>query len=231
MGRSLETKGLKELLQGNPDHPRWEVSALINELCQRQVKTALDLRPRIHRNAEAGAARLAAIDRDDKGVVAANLIAFAEVLAGEKDPILNGYCAQFAGAHADEGKLLNCLLVFDNPEAIAVAPGLPEPLDRRVQVSLPGMWSDSVAEQRRIGASLDSVSSGVLSIGPSDRQIVEMRNGVVDDGAVAHTRAHDPVSAVRQGVDDALQDMLFDHELGVELILRLLVRRSLLFTG
>jgi formate hydrogenlyase subunit 6/NADH:ubiquinone oxidoreductase subunit I len=27
MGRSLETKGLKDLLQGNPDHPRWDEAA------------------------------------------------------------------------------------------------------------------------------------------------------------------------------------------------------------
>jgi hypothetical protein len=50
------------------------MSVLLDELGQGQVETGLDLRPGIHRDAEAGAARLTAIDRDNKGAVAANFV-------------------------------------------------------------------------------------------------------------------------------------------------------------
>ena len=83
-----------------------QMTAVLDELRQGEVETGLDLRSGIHRDAEAGAARLTAIDRDDKGVVAAHLIGLVEVLAREKDPVLDGDRAQLTGAHADKGERL-----------------------------------------------------------------------------------------------------------------------------
>jgi len=57
------------------------MSVLLDELGQGQVETGLDLRPGIHRGAKAGAARLTAIDCDDEGAVAPNLVGLVEVLA------------------------------------------------------------------------------------------------------------------------------------------------------
>src|SRR5271167_4271322 len=141
---------------------------IFDKLRQGEVEIGLNLWPRIHRDAEAGAARLTAIDRDDKGVVAAHLIGLVEVLAREKDPVMDGDRAQLAGAYADKGERLCRFFVFDHRETIALATGLPEPLDRGMQKSFPGMGPHGIAEQRRVGTPLDPVPPGILAIGPSD---------------------------------------------------------------
>src|SRR5271169_5022744 len=78
----------------------------LDEFRQSEVEARLDFRPGIHGDAKAGAARLTAIDRDDKGAVAANFIGLVEVLACEKDPVVDGDRAQLAGTDTDEGERL-----------------------------------------------------------------------------------------------------------------------------
>jgi hypothetical protein len=53
-------------------------------------------------------------------------------------------------------------------------------------------------------------------IGPSDREVVENRNRVVDDGTLAHDRANDPVAAAREAADNLLQNIPLDRDLGAE---------------
>ena len=181
-------------------------------------KPALTFGPGIHRGAKAGSARLTTIDRDDKGLVTSTLVDFVDVRALDKDPVLNGDRAQFAGAHADKSQRLCRFLVFDDRhETIA--------LMRRACHSrstggcrklLPGMRPDSIAEQRRVGAPLEAVFAGVLSIGPADRQLIEDRNGVVDDSPVANGRADHPIAAAREAADNLLQHIPLDRDLGAE---------------
>ena len=178
------------------DHEK--MTGVVDNLGEGQVETRFDLRSGIHRNAEAGAACLTAIDRDEKGVVAARLIRFVAILAREKYAILDGDRAKFAGANADKGEGLGHFPIFDDREAIAVAMGLPKPLDRRMEKSLPGMRPHGVAEQRSVGTRFDAVSPGLLSIGPSDGEIVEMRDRLVNDGAVANGRADDAITPAPQ---------------------------------
>ena len=123
------------------------------------------------------------------------------------------------------------MVVFDDRKAVALAPGPPESLDWGVQKALPGMGAHGIAEQRRVGAPLNPVAPGILPIRPSDGKIIKLRKGVIDDGAVAHSRPDNPVSAVRQAADDALQDIPLDHELGAERLRRISVRVSLPFSG
>src|SRR5271168_3656840 len=186
---------------------------IFDELRQGEVETGLDLWPRIHRDAEAGAARLTAIDCDDEGVVAANPVGLVAKWAREKDPVMDGDRVKLAGAHADKGERLYRFVVFDDREAVPLATGPPEPLDWRMQKAFPGMRPDG------------------LPISPSDRKIIEQRDGVVDDRAVAHGRSDDPVPAVRQAGDDPFQDLPLNCELGAEHPGQILVRRSLLFNG
>ena len=92
-------------------------------------------------------------------------------------------------------------------------------------------WAHGIAEQRWVAAPLNPASPGILPIRPSDGKIIKLRKGVIDDGAVAHSRPDNPVSAVCQAADDALQDIPLDHELGAERLRRISVRVSLPFSG
>src|SRR6516164_2075545 len=215
--------------RGASDVDHEKMTALLDELRQGQVETGLDLWSGIHRDTETGAARLTAIDRHDEGAVAALLIILVEVLTPEKDPVLDGDRAQFTGAHADKGERSRCFLALNDREIIALATGLPEPLDRGMQKPFPGMGPHGIAEQCRVGAPLNSVPRGILPIGPSDGEIFETLDSFVDDGAVAHGRAYNSIPAIRQTVDDLLQVIPLDSELGAEHLCRSLVRRSLLF--
>lgn len=192
------------------------MTALLDEFRQCEVEPRIDLRPGIHRGTEAGAAGLTAIDRDDEGLVASNIIGLVAVLACEKDPVLDNDRAELAGAHAYKRERLCRFLVFDDRETITLAAGLPEPLDRWMQKALPGMRPDSIAEQRHVGAPLEPVTPGVLLIGPSDREVIENRNRVVDDGTLVHDRADDPVAAAREATDNLLQNIPLDSDLGAE---------------
>jgi hypothetical protein len=89
---------------------------LVEELRQGEVEACLDLRPGIHRSAKAGAARLT-----------------AERSSQARTP------TKARGAAA-------CLVVFDDREAIALATGLPEPLDWRMQKAFPGVGPHGIAE-------------------------------------------------------------------------------------
>jgi hypothetical protein len=110
-----------------------------------------------------------------------------------------------------------------------LAPGPPELLDwgckKRFQESAHG-----IAEQRWVTAPLNPASPGIQPIRPSDGKIIKLRKGVIDDGAVAHSRPI-TLSAVCQAADDALQDIPLDHELGAERLRRISVRVILPFSG
>ena len=87
-----------------------------------------------------------------------------------------------------------------------------------MEKALPRVRPYGIAEQRRIGAPLHPVSSGVLKIGPSHGEVFETRDSFVDDGAIADGRANDPVPAVRQAADDPLEGLPLDRELSTERI-------------
>src|SRR6516165_9362484 len=160
------------------------MTALLSQLRQGKVETRLNLGPGIHRNTKASAARLAAIDRDDEGTIAPNTVGLVDVLAGEKDPILDGDRTQLAGAYTDKGERLPDFLSCDDGQTIAFTASPAEVLDRRVQKPLPGMGPDRIAKERLVGASVESVLPRVLPIRPSDGKIFETRDTFVDDGAV-----------------------------------------------
>ena len=92
------------------------------------------------------------------------------------------------------------------------------------------MRPDGIAEERLIGASLESVLPRVLPIGPSDGEIFKTSDIFVDDGAVAHCRADHPETATRQADDYALQDVPLDRHFGAQSLRLILLRRSLQFT-
>jgi hypothetical protein len=60
--------------------------------------------------------------------------------------------------------------------------------------------------------------------------VVERRDGVVNDGAVAHNRADHSETAACRGADDLLQDLALDRDFGAERLRLIPLRRSLQFT-
>ena len=119
------------------------------------------------------------------------------------------------------------MVVFDDRKAVALAPGPPESLDWGVQKALPGMRAHGIAKQRRVTALFDPVAPCVLPIGPSDGEIFETRDSIINNGAVAHRRANHLVATVRQGVEDLSQILPVDCELGAEHPRQILVHPSL----
>ena len=73
------------------------------------------------------------------------------------------------------------------------------------------MRSDHVAEQGLVGAALESVVPGSLLVGPADRQVVDTRNFVVDDGGVTHAGPDDPIATRMQGVEQMLKMRAIEH--------------------
>ena len=102
-----------------------EAMLAIEQLGQGQVEPGLRSRPGVHRDAEAGVARLRAVDRDDEGVAAAGLVVGVGVGVADEDLVLHGDRRQVAGAHPEEGvarALVGLLLVGDRAVLGAAAP-------------------------------------------------------------------------------------------------------------
>jgi hypothetical protein len=87
------------------------MTVLIDQLGQRQVESALGLRARIHRNAEARVAGLRAVDGDDEGVTPPRLIVGVCVAVADEDLVLHPDRRQVAGTHPDE-RVAGDLLLF-----------------------------------------------------------------------------------------------------------------------
>ena len=148
----------------------------VEQLRQREVVAGLGLRPRAHRRAEAGAARLEAVDGDEEGAVAARRVVAVDVRAADEDAVLDLDRVQLARAHADEReRRLVERLLLDRRCAVAVPARAPEPDARREEKALPRVRADRVAEARVVGAPLEPVRAAVLPVGPADRKLVGRR--------------------------------------------------------
>ena len=147
-----------------------EAVPAVEDLGQREVVACLGLRTGAHRDAEAGAGGLEAVDGDDERVLAARRVVAVGVAAAEEDAVLDRDRVQLAGAHADERerRILERLLL--DLEAAVAAPRPPEPDARRKQELLPRVRADRVAEARLVLAPLEPVGAGVLDVRPADRQ-------------------------------------------------------------
>lgn len=190
----------------------------LDQLGQSKIETRLDFGTSVHRGAKASAARFRAIDRNNKGLFAASFVTLINIWAGEKDPVLDRYRAEFTCAHADKGETLRWLLILDYRKAVALAARPPQPLNRGMQKPLPRMRPDCIAEERCIGPAFKSVATGVLTIGPPDRKLGNRGHLVIDDGAVAHRWTDHAIASARQSSNDPLHDMRLYGELGANCV-------------
>jgi hypothetical protein len=118
----------------------------------------------------------------------------------EEDPVLDRDRVQLAGAHADEGEGSRRSRRRGENDAVGVALRLPERQRRRMEVLLPGLRADHVAEQGAVGAPREAIVSGRMLVRPARREIVRRIDAVVDDDPVAHGR---PVGVVALAVERA----------------------------
>src|SRR5581483_7644401 len=86
------------------------------------------------RGAEARAARLEAVDRDEERTLAPRRVVLVGVAAADEDGVLDVDRVQLAGANADERERAVVLVLDRHP----VAARRPEPHARREEEALPG---------------------------------------------------------------------------------------------
>ncbi len=213
---------------GGADFDQEEVPVVVDQLGQGEVEPGPGLGSGSHRRAKAGAAGLAAIDREDECLLAPDPVGSIPILAAKEHPVLDRDRPEFAGADPDEGEPLRGRVVFDGREPVAVTARLPEPLDRRVQEAFPGMRPDGIAEIGHVAAPFEAIAAAVLTVRPAGRKLVEAGQRVVHDCTVAHDRADHAIAAARQRDDDPVEDFGSDGEpgAGVQHVLRLAQARQ-----
>src|SRR6516164_1116376 len=189
-----------------PDLDQKLVAAAFQGFGQRQVEPERGLGPRLHRHAEAGPSRLSAVDRDNDRSFSSGLISGVHMLPVEEHPILDRDGVQLAGANADERKLGWLLAILrDLKPAIARAVGLPQPRGGRKQKLLPRVGTHSVAKQGPVGPGLEAVGPPILLVGPPRGEIGGRPDLVVNDRAIPHGGAHQPVVSATKGREERLE--------------------------
>ena len=74
-----------------------------------------------------------------------------------------------------------------------------------VQIFLPAMRADDIAEQRLVVAALQAVASRRLFIRPTGGEISQFLDHIVDDGAIAHHRSDYLITPALQRRNQLLQ--------------------------
>ncbi len=185
------------------------------DLGQSEIEPGGRLRPGSHRDAEAGAARGAAIDRDDEGRGAPRLVVGIDMRAFQEHAVLDRDGMQVTGADADEGEALGARRLGGDGHRVAVAARARQAQHRRVQEALPRMRPDGISEQRVILAPGEAVGTAVLRVGPACRQIGDRGDVVIDDSLVAQRGADDAEAAAAQRRKQGVEPVAVDHGCGV----------------
>ena len=188
------------------------VAAVADELRQREVEAGPGLRSGLHRRAEAGAAGRAAVDGQHEGGLAARAVGRVDEGAAEEDPVLHQDRRELARPHPHERVAGRGRRLGLGHETTVVPAGAPAHDRRRVQVALPGVRPDRVAEEGTVVAPPQPVSAPVLLVVPADRQIGSAPDLVEDDGAVADGGAEQRVTALAQGVEERVEPAGVDDQ-------------------
>jgi hypothetical protein len=184
----------------------------VEQLGQREIVAGVRSRAGVHRDAEAGVARLRAVDGDDEGIMAAGLVVGVGVGVADEHLVLDEDRSEVAGADAEEGvarPLLLLLLVSDR--AVLRALRLPEGQVGREQVVLPGVRAVVEAEEGIVVTFVEPVGAALLFVGQSLRKVGHRGDLLVDDRAVSDARTDHRVAAVGQDTDQPVQPRAVDN--------------------
>jgi len=190
-----------------------EAMLALEQLGDRQIGTGFDFRAGAHRRAEARAARLEAVDRDQEDVLAPQRVVAVGVGAAEEDAVLDRDRVQLARAHADEGERPVVAQLLVDHGCVAVAAGAPQAHPRWKEEALPRVRADGEAEAGLVIAPFEAVAPAVLAIGPPDRKLARRGKLVVDDRSVAERRAEHAVPVVAKPADQIVERFHRDDEL------------------
>ncbi len=195
-----------------PDLHHEIVAAVADHLGEREVEAGAGLGPRPHRRAEAGAGRRAAAHGEHERGLAARAVGGVHERPPEEHAVLHEDRGELARAHAHEGVARGRRRVGLGHEPALVATGPPAHDRRRVQVALPGVGPDRVAEEGRVVASLQAVAAAVLLVGPAHRQVGGPADLGEDDGAVTDGGAEERVAALAQGAEEGVELASLDDQ-------------------
>ena len=182
-----------------------EAVSAVEQLGQDQIEAARRARARLHGHAEARAARLPAIDRDQQGTVAPRGVVGIDEAAVQEDPILDGDGVQLACARADERQTWKYRLLVADRERIALARCLPQLEAGYEEELLPGVRAERIAEQCVVSTPLQAVRARVLHLGPASREVTDTADGTVHNGAVADGRTDELVPVGAHGLQQRLK--------------------------
>ena len=167
----------------------------VEKLGQGDVEPLLNARTRAHRNAEARASRLAAIDGHDQRAFAQGLVMRVNVHVADENPVLDLDRANFTRPHADKGETIGRRRFGRNAGVRAIAFGRPKSQLRRMQMLLPGLRPDGITKERLVIATGQSVAAAVLLIRHPAGQIVDGFDIVVNDRLILHGGADGAIAA------------------------------------
>lgn len=107
------------------------------KLREREIEAFLHLWAGVHRYAEAGAARFAAIDGDNEDALTPGAIMRIDIFASKQYAVLDGDRANLTGAHPNEREAFSRWGLWDYPNAVRLLLGAPQALAWRVKKPLP----------------------------------------------------------------------------------------------
>ena len=188
------------------------VPAVADHLRQREVEARARLRPGPHRRAEAGAGGGAAVHGEHEGGLAARAVGGIDEGPPEEDAILDEDRGELAGPHAHERVARGGRRLGLGHEARLRATGPPSHDRRRVQVALPRVGADRVAEEGIVLPATEAVPAAVLLVGEADGQVLRRVDLVEDDGAVPHGGAEERVAALPKSAEESVELTSLDDQ-------------------
>ncbi len=188
------------------------VPAVADHLGQREVEARARLRPGPHRRAEAGAGGGAAVHGEHEGGLAARAVGRIDEGPAEEDAVLDEDGGELAGPHAHERVARGGRRLGLGHEAGLRATGPPAHDRRRVQVALPRVGTDRVAEEGSVLAATQAVPAPVLLVGEADGQVLRRVDLVEDDGAVAHGGTEQRVAALAKSAEESVELTSLDDQ-------------------
>src|SRR5690606_9478574 len=128
-----------------------------------------------------------------------------DIGAFEEDAILDRDGPDLASADAEEGEALAGLGRGRDGKAVTLARYAPQGQARRMQVTLPRMRTDDIAEEGAVVAPVQAIAAAVLLVGPAGGQVGDAVDVVIDDRLVAEPRPEDAIALRRERADEAVE--------------------------
>ena len=178
------------------------VATGVEQLGQCEVEPLARVRPGVHGGAEAGAAGVAAGDRDDERWPRVGRCSGRRLhRAVAQHAVVDGDGVQVARPHAEQRERRRLV----GGRGLSVGAGAAEPLAGGEQQRLPRLRADDEAEEGVVTAVAQSVAGAVLLVADAAREVVDPGDRSRGDDAVMDGRPHHGPAVAAQEVEQRLQ--------------------------